>query len=356
VLSLSISIDEVFSSLTLIFSTGLLGGFISGFLGIGCGIIITPMLMELGISPLTAIATQLCHAVGINLTNFLTYKRSMDVDFHLALYMLLGGMLGGATELILLKRFQDPKMIVSKFACIYILVLIILGGVMLFQSVREHKTKESKKYTKNVLMKRWMLHLPFHKIFVRSRAEMSVLIPIFIGFSAGLVSAALGGGVNLLMAPAIIYLIGRVSPVVYGTTAIVGCAITIVIAIVYSTNGYCCNIFFVLLLFAGAACGSIFGIRLSYTINRCYLYFSSAIVVFLMAIRQIFKLAKNTSVNDIEMQSTLSDIFNTQMESPVTYTLACISTIMIVAFFYEKILQKLYKNGSSILQQKRRKN
>ncbi|MDR2666884.1 MAG: sulfite exporter TauE/SafE family protein [Holosporales bacterium] len=354
-LSPSTPICEVLGSLSLIFSTGLLGGFVSGFLGIGCGIIITPMLMELGIPPLVAMATQLCNAIGINLTNFLAYKRSRDVDFHLALYMLFGGILGGVTELVLLKKIHNPKMVVGKFICIYILILTILGTVMLFQSMKEHKAKGFKKHTKNVLMKRWMLHLPFHKIFVRSRAEMSILIPILIGFLAGLVSAAIGGGVNLLMAPAIIYLIGRVSPVVYGTTAIVGCAITTVIVIIYSANNYCCNIFFVVLLFTGSACGSIFGIRLSYALHRCYTYFISAIVVFLMAIRQVFKLINGASIDVIETHSQISEIFNTSPESPVIYTLVCISIITIIALFYEKILQKVYKKGFNILQQKRRK-
>ena len=58
-----------------VFITGLAGGFVSGFLGIGCGIIITPILMQLGVPPVVAIPTQLCHAVGTNFSGFLLYKR-----------------------------------------------------------------------------------------------------------------------------------------------------------------------------------------------------------------------------------------------------------------------------------------
>ena len=123
---------------------GLLGGFVSGFLGIGCGIIITPLLVDLGLSPLVAIPTQLCHSVGTNFANFLSYAHKKDVDFHLALYILLGGILGSVCEWIFLRLVNDKQVIINKFLYIYIFVLIIFGFVMLKQSFQEWKKSKSK--------------------------------------------------------------------------------------------------------------------------------------------------------------------------------------------------------------------
>lgn len=327
----------------LIFSTGLFGGFISGFLGIGCGVIIAPVLMEFGIPPLVAVSTQLCHAVGTNLTSFLSYKRKRDVDFHLATYILFGGILGASCEWLLLRYSSNSTAVVNKFIYVYVFVLFIFGIIMLTQGVKEWKNGSKKKYNSSVMMRRWMLYLPFHKIFVRSRAEMSILIPIFVGFLAGLLVASLGGGNNLFMAPILTYLIGRISPVVYGTTSLAGFVITAIVSIIYSETGYCCDMSFVLILFAGAALGSFIGVKLTYNIQRYYINAMASIVVFLFASRQIFKLYSNSFAIGSNQAADLSKsfIFKFAHGSTITYTLICICLISVIAFIFEKSLQAL---------------
>lgn len=340
-------ITGMFLDPLLIFFTGLFGGFVSGFLGLGCGVIITPMLMEFGIPPLIAVATQLCHAVGTNLTSFLTYKRRMDVDFHLAAYMLMGGMLGAGFEWLLLSYSPDAKAIFNKFVYVYIIILLIFGIIMLVQSFKGWKRSDSAKHLKSVSMRRWMIYLPFHKIFVRSRTEMSILIPIFVGFLAGILVSSLGGGNNLFMAPIITYLIGRISPVVNGTTALVGCVITAVIALVYSQSNYCCDMFFVLLLFAGAAFGSWIGVKLTYRLPRYYLYAMGSLVVFLMASRQIFKLVHHSfsEVMNGRIEISGSILGKLIKGNPILYTIICITLIAIIAFTYERFLQSFSERG-----------
>ncbi|MDR0744791.1 MAG: sulfite exporter TauE/SafE family protein [Holosporales bacterium] len=327
----------------LIFSTGLVGGFISGFLGVGCGVIITPVLMELGVPPLIAVSSQLCHAVGTNLTNFLSYKRKRDVDFHLAAYILLGGGIGAAYEWFLLKYSSGSNAVLTKFIYIYAAILIIFGFIMLYQSISEWKDNKHTKHISTVMMRRWMLYLPFHKVFVRSRTEMSILIPIFIGFLAGLIVASLGGGNNLFMAPIITYLIGRISPVVHGTTALSGYVITAITSLVYAQSGYCCDLAFVLILFVGAGLGAFIGVRLSYNIKRSYLNFIAAIVVFLMSSRQIFKLISNSFTIPFSQQFdfTKSYFFNLVNKNCICYTFFCIALISAIAYIFEKFLQCL---------------
>ncbi|MDR0942808.1 MAG: sulfite exporter TauE/SafE family protein [Holosporales bacterium] len=339
-------IVNLFFDLVLVFSTGLFGGFIAGFLGIGCGVVITPILMDFGVPLLTAIATQLCHAVGTNLTSFLTYKRKYAVDFHLAFYMLFGGMIGAVCEWMILKNCSTPKAAFNKYIYVYITVLIVVGVTMLCQSANEWNKNSVKKYHKNILMRRWMLYLPFHRIFIRSRAEMSILIPILVGFFAELMAASLGGGSNLFMVPIMTYLIGRISPVVNGTVALAGCFIAAVTAIVYSLKGYYCNIFFVLLLFAGAAFGSWIGVKLTYKFKRCQIYLITSVVVFLMVFRQILKLTKYsffTNVINIEFSSLECVLYSFVKGRPIVYAIFCILLVASMAYFYEKYLQRMYE-------------
>ena len=311
---------------------GLLGGFVSGLLGIGCGIIVTPLLVDLGLSPLVAIPTQLCHSVGTNFANCLSYAHKRDIDFHLAFYILLGGILGTICEGLFLKFANDKQVIITKFLYIYIFVLIIFGFVMLKQSFQEWKKSQSKTIIYSVSMRHWMLYLPFHRIFSRSRTEMSILIPIFLGFLTGLLVAALGGGNNLFMAPIITYLIGRISPVVYGTTAFSGFIITSMVAVTYATNNYYCNMSLVVMLFVGAAFGSWLGVKLSYKIKRYLLNIIASIITFFMAGKQINKLlhpVNNTNINDIN---------NDISEHSISYTILCIAVIMLLSYIYKTIL------------------
>ncbi len=338
-------ITGIFLDPLLVFFAGLCGGFSSGFLGLGCGVIITPVLMEFGIPPMIAVATQLCHAIGTNLTTFLTYKRKMDVDFHLATYILFGGMFGAVFEWVVLKNSENSSLAFNKFLYIYIFILIIFGMIMLFQSYKTWKHTDTAKYKTSVSMRRWMLYLPFHRIFIRSRAEMSILIPIFVGFLAGILVSSLGGGNNLFMAPIITYLIGRISPVVYGTTAFTGCIITAIIALVYSANDYCCDILFVLLLFAGATIGSWVGVKLTYRVKRYYIHAIGAIVVFLMATRQIFNLIHKSFLQNYNAKADLSQsiIGKFVEEDSMTYTFVCIFLIIVIAFLSERYMQRWYE-------------
>ena len=338
-------ISDIYFSIVTIFCTGLLGGFVSGFLGIGCGVIITPLLVDLGLSPFTAVSTQLCHAVGTNFTNFLTYKKKTDVDYHFAWYILVGGLLGSICEYIFLKYASNAQSIVNKFTYIYISALTMFGFVMLRQAYEAWKNSNKITKIKSIMMRRWMLYLPKHKIFVRSRTEMSIIVPIFIGFLTGILVAALGGGNSLFMTPIVTYLIGRISPVVNGTTSLAGCIITAIVALIYAANNYFCDIYIVFILFTGASIGSWIGVRYTYKIKRYYIYAFSACIVFLMAIKQFYKMiiSHDSYAPRPISSSALIDFIS---KHQLLYTLTVIGLILFYSYTchkYLNILAKRYK-------------
>ncbi len=342
----------------LVFSTGLIGGLTSGFLGVGCGVIITPVLMELGIPPLTAVSTQLCHAVGTNFSNFLSYQRKRDVDFQIAIYILIGGFFGAACEWATLKYSANSNIIVQKFAYLYILILLIFGTIMLVQGIKTIVNGAKSSYSSGVMMRRWMLYLPLHKVFKRSRTEMSIFVPILVGFLAGIIVASLGGGNNLFIAPIITYLIGRISPVVQGTTSLAGCVITAIVALVYAERGYYCDFLLVSILFAGAAIGSWIGVNLTYNVKRHYINIAAAFTVFLMAARMIFRSFSHhpyQNTTPLPIQNLADSLtFQFACKNSVIYTAVCIFFVCILAFLTEKFLQKIAEKRKRKL--KRRKN
>lgn len=314
--------------------TGYLGGLASGLLGIGCGIIIVPALSFFGIPPFIALASQLCHSAATNFNNFLHYAKNNDVDFQLAFYIVLGGCVGAFTEWIFLKN-TSASQIISKARYIYVCTLFIFGIIMLCQSFNTWKKSKSIHKTYTVGMHRWMLYLPFHKIFTRSRTEMSILIPIFLGFLTGILVAALGGGNNLFMAPIITYLIGRISPTVYGTTALAGLIITSIVAIIYANNHCTCDISLVLSLFSGAIIGAQCGIFLFYKIPRFITNGISSLVIFMMACMQLHKIIETNS--EIET-FTYSNILN-----PEIYTVKCLILVLCISYIYNKVTKYITK-------------
>ena len=318
---------------------GVIGGLISGFLSTGCGLIITPLLIDLGLPPCVAIPTQLCHAVGTNFTNFLVYKRKSDVDFILVMYILLGGCIGTFCEWLFLKNATNPQTILNKFLYIYVAILGIFGLITLYQSFYTlNRSKNTiKKYS--IMMRKWMTYLPYHKVFGRSRTEMSVLVPIGLGIITGMLVASLGGGSNLFMAPILTYLIERISPVVYGTVSMASFVITVLITFVYASQNYCCDIIIVMILFAGASFGSWCGVKLSYKVPRYRISIISGVVMLCMAGKQVYKIF-NCQQGSSSLKVLMPDII---VSNPNKYTLFCVSLIIIVAYFYEKILENFSK-------------
>ncbi len=276
-----------FNALTIL-AVGLAGGIVSSSLGIGSGVVVTPaLLMLIGVPPFVAVTSQMGNAIGVNLMGFLGYWRKRDVDFSLGFYLFIGGVLGAFTEIWLLHRLRQGSAS-QNMALIYIVVLGVLATLLLVQSIRAFF--EPKSSEKSVMMRHWMIYFPWHKIFIRSRTEISILIPIFVGLGTGLLTSTLGGGNSLFMMPIISYLIGRVSPVVQGTTLFAGFMITTVVTIIHCFTHTPFDLVLVFMLLVGGTLGSKLGFFLSYIFPRQCLGLLGALVIYLISAKFAFDL------------------------------------------------------------------
>lgn len=350
-LNLFFPIAGLHFNLLTIFSVGVMGGLVSSSLGIGSGVIVTPALLTLiGVPPLVAVTSQMGNAIGTNLMGFLGYWRKRDVDLGLGFYLLLGGILGAFTEMFLF-RWLAKGDVNQKIALVNVIVLTSLATLFLIQNIFSLFKKPNS--DKNVTMRYWMIYFPWHRIFIRSRTEISILIPILVGFVTGLLTSTLGGGNSLFMMPILSYLIGRVTPVVQGTTFFAGFVITTLVTLIHCLTHSPFDLLLVLFLLIGGTFGSRMGILLSYLLPRQYLGLIGAAVIYSISARFAYNLwyPKSVSIPISESLSKAISLPSHQLwtlylsdflhSSLIGYTLAGILGIILIAIFLEKMLQRI---------------
>lgn len=256
---------------------GCMGGFVSSLLGIGSGIIVTPCLMLIGVPPYVAVASQLHNSIGTNFMGFLAYWRQRDVDFALAWYIFCGGFLGAIAEIFFLRYLWGETHDSTQTSILYVVVLGILGTVLLIQNIRSFLRPPT--ISKNAMMHSWMIYIPLHRIFTRSRVEMSILVPIMVGFLTGLFTSTLGGGNSVFIMPFVTYLIGRATPVVAGTSLIAGCLITIAVTLVHAASSSVGDMLMVWILIFGSFIGTQIGVRTRYRMPSFVIGFAGSIFI-----------------------------------------------------------------------------
>jgi uncharacterized membrane protein YfcA len=87
------------------------------------------------------------------------------------------------------------------------------------------------------------------------------------------------------MMPAISYLIGRTSPVVYGTTLLAGVGMSMITTYMYAVGTQSVDLLLVLILLGGGILGSQMGVRFGYTLPRPYIGIIGAFVILGICLR-----------------------------------------------------------------------
>lgn len=279
---------DMYLPLSWLIAIGLGGGIFSSMLGIGGGIIISPSLMNLGIPAAVVISTQLNNAVGTSFNGFLAYQRERDVDVNLAWYFFIGGISGALVEKFVLYQVQVKS---GGIAILKITVFVALVIASILTFIQSYRTKRAP-HEKGAMMRRWMIYFPWHKIFLRSRVEMSVIAPLGVGFFTGMVTTSLGGGNSLLIAPILTYLIGRSSRVVYGTSLLAGFGINLVVTLVFSfVQGAPIDCVLLVILAISSSLGSSIGAKLSYFFDRKILSRVGSVVLIGIAVKMYLELS-----------------------------------------------------------------
>lgn len=273
----------------LIISIGFLGGLLTGLLGVGGGLFITPTLMTLGIPPVTAVASQVNSMIGVSFIGYLTYKKNNDVDYPLAGIIIVGGFLGSMLGIYFIGLFAKTQVIKYFITYAYFIILGIMAVLLFRQSKRNLRQHLPNSPQTKPMSPKWITKPPYVHYFARSRLTISLVILFGAGLINGWLISVLGIGNGVFMMPALIYLIGRTSPVTYGTTLLTTVVITIISTCAHALQSDSVDIVLVLLLLAGGLFGSQLGVLLSYKIPRVYLGFAGCGVMILILLQTAFK-------------------------------------------------------------------
>src|SRR5712672_4532046 len=246
-----------------VFAMGIAVGFISGMFGIGGGFLMTPLLIFLGITPAVAVATVSSHIAASSCSGAISYWRRRTIDVPLAGLLLAGGIAGTASGVWLFTLLRALGQLDITIGLAYVLLLGIVGGLMVIESVRaiirarQGKPVELRRPGSHT----WIHGLPFKLRFKRSRIYVSA-IPVWgIGFIIGFVGAIMGIGGGFLLVPLLIYVLRVPTSTVIGTSMVLTLVTMASATVMHAVTNHLVDALLALILMVGGVIGAQFGAR-----------------------------------------------------------------------------------------------
>jgi uncharacterized protein len=246
-----------------ILTMGLAVGFISGMFGIGGGFLMTPLLIFLGITPAVAVASVTSHIAASSMSGAINYWRRRAIDLALAFMLLAGGIVGTAFGVWLFTLLRSLGQLDITIGLSYVLLLGIVGGLMVVESVRaiirarQGKPVELRRPGSHT----WVHGLPFKLRFKRSRIYVSA-IPVWgIGFAMGFVGAIMGIGGGFILVPLLIYVLRVPTATVIGTSMVLTMVTMASATVMHAATNHLVDALLALILMVGGVIGAQFGAR-----------------------------------------------------------------------------------------------
>lgn len=276
-------------SLNLFFLVGIGGavGFLSGLFGVGGGFLLTPLLIFSGIPAPVAVASVTGQVAAASTSGALSYWRRGGVDLHLALYLVLSGIIGafgGVAAFAALRAGGQLDLVISVG---YLVFLGSVGGLMLIEAARSllHQQRGMVVREKLPHQHNWVHGLPMRIRFKRSKLYVSVLPVLGIGVMIGFLGSLLGIGGGFILVPALIYILRVPGSVVIGTSLVQVLAIMAASTILHAINSQSVDILLAFCLMVGGVIGAQFGASASQYLRGEQLRLLLALLVLAVAVR-----------------------------------------------------------------------
>lgn len=281
-------IAEMPVSVLLILGMGAAVGFISGLFGIGGGFLMTPLLIFIGIPPAVAVATQSAQIVASSTTSVLNALRRKALDLKLGAILVSGGFIGSALGVWFFAAARRAGQLDLVIVVSYVTLFMVVGGLMLKESVREFWTKRRggtvrmrRKAGEHAPYLFWPLRMRFH----RSKLYASVIpilgLALFIGFAGALLG--IGGG--FILVPALLYVFRVPTAVVVGTSQFQIVCTTLVALILHAVANQAVDIVLAILLIVGGVFGAQFGARAGRNLRAELFRFLLALLLLAVGLR-----------------------------------------------------------------------
>ncbi len=246
-----------------VLAMGIAVGFISGMFGIGGGFLMTPLLIFIGVPPAVSVATVSTHIAASSFSSAISYWRKRALDPALAAMLLAGGILGTAAGVWLFTLMRSADVLDLMIASSYLVLLSIVGGLMVVESVRAIVRTYQGKPT---VLRRpgshtWIHGLPIKLRFKRSKIYVSAIPVWVIGFIIGFVGAIMGIGGGFLLVPMLIYLLRVPTSTVIGTSTVLTLVTMASATVLHAATNHLVDAMLALVLMVGGVSGAQFGAR-----------------------------------------------------------------------------------------------
>jgi len=287
----------------LILGLGGLVGLLSGIFGVGGGFLMTPLLIMFGIPPTVAAASDSNQIVGASTSGTLAHFRLGNVDIKMGILLLIGGVLGGAIGVQVIKVLRALGNADFLINITYVIMLGFVGTYMFIESLqnlRKSKVKTPDKplesAPKESVYVKFMKMLPFQTTFEKSGVTMSMLMPLILGIFVGILAAIMGVGGGFIMVPVMVYLLRMPMHVVVGTSLFQILFTCINVTIMQSYTNHTVDFVLALFLLLGSTVGAQFGTRISKRLKGDQLKIILASLVLLVMVKMLFSLLMPPSI------------------------------------------------------------
>ncbi|WP_224825353.1 sulfite exporter TauE/SafE family protein [Cognatishimia sp. MH4019] len=272
-------IAEVSVNAFLLLGLGGIVGVLSGMFGVGGGFLMTPLLFFIGIPPAVAVATEANQIVASSFSGVLAHLRRRTVDLRMGTVLLIGGLIGAAVGVVIFNYLKALGQVDLLVKLCYVLFLGVVGSLMFVESlnaIRRSKNPAAKPKRKK---HNWIHALPFKMKFRVSGLYISVIPPIVVGITVGILAAIMGVGGGFIMVPAMIYLLGMPTKVVVGTSLFQIIFVTAFTTLLHATTNFTVDVVLAVLLLLGGVIGAQIGTQIGVKMKAEQLRILLAIMV-----------------------------------------------------------------------------
>jgi uncharacterized membrane protein YfcA len=286
-LQVYLPVAEISVNLLVMLGLGAAIGFLSGMFGVGGGFLLTPLLIFSGIPPAIAVATGANQIVAASVSAGLVQWRRGNIDFHMGLVLIIGGVAGAFAGVLLIRLLSDLGHADVFISLVYVTFLGIIGSLMFAESLRAIRRVQAGKpaIARKPGEHTWIHRLPLKMRFPRSRLYISAIPPLAIGAIVGLLASILGVGGGFIVVPAMIYLLRMPTAVSIGTSLFQIIFVSAVVTILYATLNQSLDAVLAMILVAGGVIGGQYGATAGQKLKGEQLRLLLAIMVLAVALR-----------------------------------------------------------------------
>jgi len=254
-------IDLNLASVSFLFVVGFVGGLVSGFIGSGGAFVLTPAMMNMGVTAIMAVASNMCHKFPKALVGSMKRAKYGQVDVKLGIVMGISaeaGVLYGAHVQEYIREAFGKAGSNLYVSAVFVVVLAIVGGYVLRDAWKMYHS-ENPDEEKVGKLARWVqsVRIPGTMMYFKSiGAEVSVLFTLPLGFATGMLAATIAVG-GFIGVPAMMYVLGVPGLMASATELVIAFVMGMGGTIKFAWSGFV-DIRLAMIILAG----SLFGIQL----------------------------------------------------------------------------------------------